>query len=372
MLKNGVLTAKQKSIKLPVFFPDATRGVIRSLDSLDLKMAGVNGLIVNTYHLLSQPGTDTLSKIGGIKKFINWDGWIISDSGGFQMFSLIHRNKAGTINKDGVTFHLTTKGGKHKYKISPEKCIQIQFDIESDIMIVLDYFTPFNASRAEAEKSVDLTIAWAKRCKDEFQKICEAKKLNDDNRPLLFAVVQGAHYKDLRKKCADALQEIDFDGYGLGGWTMDDEGKNLDNDIIEYTASVIADDKPKYGLGIGSPQGLVDSVRFGWNVFDCVLPTRDARHKRLYNFSVGPTSIENIFTAKNWYEYLYINREKHSCDSRPISEFCDCFTCKNYSRSYLKHLFAIEDALAFRLATIHNLRFYSRLIELLQDDRYKK
>jgi len=221
VLKNNILTIKGKELRLPVFFPDATRGVIRALDTIDLYNADINGLIVNTYHLLSQPGTEILSHIGGIKKFISWDGWIISDSGGFQMFSLIHRNKSGTINKDGVTFHLTTKGGKHKYKITPEKCIQIQFDIGSDIMIVLDYFTPFNASREEAQKSIDLTIAWAKRCKAEFKKLCSDKNLTDDNRPLLFAVIQGGHYKDLRKKCAEALQEIGFDGYVLGGWTMD-------------------------------------------------------------------------------------------------------------------------------------------------------
>lgn len=371
MLKNNILTIKGKELRLPVFFPDATRGVIRSLDTIDLYNADINGLIVNTYHLLSQPGTQALADLGGIKKLMNWDKWIISDSGGFQMFSLIHRNNAGHITKDGVTFNLSTNGGIQKYKITPQKCIQIQFDIGSDIMIVLDYFTPFNATYEEAQKSVDTTIRWAKLCKEEFAKICQDRGLNQTNRPLLFAVIQGAHYKDLRKKCADELQSIGFDGYGLGGWTMDTDGQDLDNEIIEYTANLIANDKPKYALGIGSPQGLVDAVKFGWNIFDCVLPTRDARHKRLYNFTRSPDCIDDIFTATDWYSYLYINRQKYLTDDAPISQFCDCFTCKNYSRSYLRHLFIIGDSLAFRLCTIHNLRFYSKLIDILQNAKSK-
>src|SRR3990167_4198372 len=217
---------KGKEIQLPVFFPDATRGVIRSVDSQDLKNAGTLGLIVNTYHLISQPGPSVLKQAGGVKNFMGWDGFIISDSGGFQMFSLIQKNKSlGSITKNGVTFHLHSKGGRKKYQISPEKCIQIQFDINSDIMICLDYFTPFNAKDDEIEKSVKWTTEWAKRCKDEFDKQCEIRKLDNNNRPLLFGVVQGAHDKKAREKSAKELNEIGVDGFGLGGWVFEETGK---------------------------------------------------------------------------------------------------------------------------------------------------
>ena len=363
MMKNFEL--KGQTLKLPVFFPDATRGVIRSIDSQDLKAAGTKGLIVNTYHLLSQPGPSVLKQLGGIKNFMGWDGWIISDSGGFQMFSLIHKNKSlGSISKDGVVFHLHSKGGRRKYKISPEKCIQIQFDINSDIMICLDYFTPFKAKDEEIKLSVDLTIEWGRRCKIEFEKQCKARKLIYETRPMLFGVVQGAHSKPERERCAIELEKIGFDGYGLGGWVFNDVGE-LALDIIEHISSVTPDSKPRYGLGIGNPQGIVDCVRLGWGIFDCVLPTRDARHKRLYVWKKDPKKIIDIFTEKDWYEYMYISREKYVRDNAPISEFCDCHTCKNYTRAYLQHLFTIEDTLAYRLATIHNLRMYSMLMEKL-------
>ncbi len=359
---------KGQNFNMPVFFPDATRGVIRSLDSTDLKASGIEGLIVNTYHLLSQPGTSVIDELGGIKNLMGWDGWIISDSGGFQMFSLIHKNKSlGNITEDGVTFHLHSKGGRRKYEITPEKCIQIQFALGSDIMIVLDYFTPFNAKDDEIKRSVELTTHWGERCKVEFEKQCEIRGYNEDNRPMLFAVVQGAHDKAAREKSAVDLEKIGFDGYGLGGWTFDQEGK-IDLEIIKHVAEVTPDHKPKYGLGIGGPQTLVDTIAMGYGIFDCVLPTRDARHKRLYNFSKPPESIRDIFEESDWFEYIYISREKYVRDSSPISEFCDCFSCQNYSKSYLNHLFKIEDSLAFRLSTIHNLRTYSKIIELAKNN----
>lgn len=363
-----------KDITFPVFFPDATRGVIRSIDSKDLVDVGTEGLIINTYHLLSQPGPSVIKSMGGASKFMSWPGFLISDSGGFQIFSMIHRNKSlGTIGKDGATFHLTSKGGRRKYKVTPEKCIQMQFDLNTDVMICLDYFTPHNADLDEIKKSVTYTTKWAKRCKDEFEKQCEARglepfdrtkaKKSDKPRPLLFGVVQGAHDKTERIRSATELEEIGFDGYGLGGWPFDNDG-NMDLDIIEHIANITPDTKLRYALGIGNPQGTVDCVKLGYQIFDCVLPTRDARHKRLYCFSKNP--IVNIFEEPRdlWYEYVYINREKYVRDESPISEFCDCYTCKNYSKGYLHHLFEIEDSLAFRLATIHNLRFYNKVIEL--------
>lgn len=355
---------KGKTLELPVFFPDATRGVIRSLDSNDLEIAGVPGLVVNTYHLLSQPGPSVIESAGGIKGFMGWDGWIISDSGGFQMFSLIHKNKSlGKITEDGVTFHLHSKGGRKKYMITPEKCIQIQFDLGSDIMIALDYFTPFNANEYEIKRSVDWTTEWGKRCMDEFHRQCKARNLDENSRPHLFGVVQGGHDKSARERSAKELEQIGFDGYGFGGWPFDSEG-NFDMEITKFLREVTPKDKPLYGLGVGSPQTLVDCIELGYTIFDCVLPTRDARHKRIYNFSKSPDMIDNIFGEKDWFEYLYISRERYSSDYSPLSEFCDCYTCKNYARAYINHLFEIGDSLAWRLSTIHNLRMYMQIIDL--------
>ncbi len=358
---------KKKLLKLPTFFPDATRGVIRSLDSKDLLDAGVEGLVVNTYHLLSQPGPSVIKSMQGIKNYMSWPGFIITDSGGFQMFSLIQKNKSlGKIYKDGVTFHLHSKSGRKKYQITPEKCIQIQFDINPDIMIVLDYFTPYKAEDDLIKTSVDWTLEWAKRCKEEFERQCEARKLTEDTRPMLFGVVQGAHNRKERERCAVGLQKIKFDGYGYGGWPFD-EDLNFDMDLTRYIPELFPKDTVLYGLGVGNPEAVVESVKAGWRVFDCVLPTRDARHKRLYNFNKDPNAITNIFNEEKYYSFLYPSREKYTRDNAPISEFCDCFTCKNYTRAYLNHLFSIEDSLAWRLASIHNLRFYTKLIELTRN-----
>lgn len=354
---------KGKRFDLPVFFPDATRGVIRTLDSEDIYNAQTPGLIVNTFHLLSEPGMEVLSKIGGIKKFMNWDRWIISDSGGFQMFSLIHKNKVGSISKNGVSFHIDTNGGRKNFKITPEKCIQIQFDINSDIMIVLDYFTPFNADEAEIRKSVDVTIKWAQRCKIEFEKQCKQRGLNENSRPLLFGVVQGAHSYAERERCAKELKKIGFDGYGLGGWVFEETGKTLDLKIIEHIAKCLPGEI-LYGLGVGTPQDIINCIKLGYTIFDCVLPTRDARHKRLYVFKKNPDEIKNIFEEKDWSGFLYMGKERYSTDQGPISEYCDCYACKNYTRAYINHLLKIQDGLGWRLATIHNLRMYSKTIEI--------
>lgn len=365
MIHTKEFKIKGKVFDLPVFFPDATRGVIRAIDSKDIADSGTPGLIVNTFHLLSEPGMETLRKIGGIKKLMNWDKWIISDSGGFQMFSLIHKNKVGSISKNGVSFHIDTKGGRKNFKISPEKCIQIQFDINSDIMIVLDYFTPFNADKEEIKKSVDVTLKWAKRCKDEFEKQCKARGLDENSRPLLFGVVQGAHSYEERERCAVELKKIGFDGYGLGGWVFEEDGKKIDLKIIEHIAKCLPGEV-LYGLGVGTPQDIVNCVALGYTIFDCVLPTRDARHKRIYVFKKDPNKIENIFTEKDWSGFLYLGKDKYQTDTAPLSEYCDCYACKNYSRAYINHLFKIEDALAWKLATIHNLRMYSKTMELVK------
>ena len=364
----NILQIRDRLVQLPVFFPDATRGVIRGLDSADLVDASVEGLIVNTYHLLSRPGALVLKELGGIKRFSSWNGTVISDSGGFQLLSMIYRDKSfGKITDDGVTFFQGSKGNRRKYNFTPEKCIQTQFAIGADIFICLDDCPAPNARPDDLEASVARTIAWAKRCKAAFTDQVASRKLTDETRPLLFAVIQGGDNKALRTRCADALLAIGFDGYGFGGWPLDEAGE-INLDILGYTASLIPDTVPKYALGVGNPQAIVDCYKLGWNIFDCVLPTRDARHERLYNLAPNLTR-DTIFQAPKVYEFVHILKNDYIRNTGPIDGSCDCYTCQNYSLAYLNHLYQIEDSLAGRLGTIHNLRTYTRLMALLRSAR---
>lgn len=355
---------KGQEIKFPIYFPDATRAVVRSLDSQDLEKAKIEGFVVNTYHLMSQPGTSVIEEIGGIKKFMNWTGWVVSDSGGFQLLSLIYRNKSfGKVSSDGVIFYRGSKGRRKKYYFTPEKSIKVQFSLGADILICLDDCPAKNATKKEVELSVERTISWAKRCKNEYLRLLEVNKINK-NRPLLFGVIQGGNDKSARYACATELLRIGFDGYGFGGWPLDEKG-NFNFEIVKYTASLMPNTQPKFALGIGNPLAIVEGFKMGYHIFDCVLPTRDARHQRLYVYLKDPNKI-NLLKEKNIFGFLYIEREMYVRDSRPISKYCDCYTCQNFSRSYLHHLFEIEESLAWRLATIHNLRTYSLLIENLR------
>ncbi len=353
---------KSKVYELPVFLPDATKAVTKGVDSLDLKSSGVKGVVVNTYHLLTNPGIEVLKKAGGIKKFMNYHGLVVSDSGGWQVFSLIHRsNKKGKITDAGVVF---TLGVSKKEIFTPQKSLQAQFDIGSDIIICLDDFTPPNASKSEAKKTVERTVKWAKVSRMEYEKQLERRGISQKNRPLLLAVVQGGYFKDLRKRCAEELQQVGFDGYGYGGYVIDEAG-NLDLSLSKYIAGLLPNDKIKFALGMGRPNDIAGLSEMGWDVFDCTLPTRDARHKRLYAFSKKPKNLKDMKNQKT-YEYIYIDKGKYKDDQSPISKYCHCYVCSNFSRSYLRHLFKIGDTSAYRLATMHNLRFYTQVMELIK------
>ncbi len=357
------LTIKGKTYNLPQFLPDATRAVVKSIDSADLKNACVEGIVVNTFHLMQEPGPQTVEATGGIKSFMNFDGLTVTDSGGWQIFSLIHRSQnAGSITDKGVTFPI----GKYKKKLfTPEQSIEIQFQIGSDIIICLDDFTDPAGDSAKTEESVERTTLWAQRCKTHYLEICEQKGLTEATRPHIYAVVQGGANLDMRKKSADDLIAIGFDGYGFGGY-MVDENSELDLEVAQQLANLIPNDKPKFALGTGSPYQIAMCSKFGWDIFDCTLPTRDARHMRLYVFNVEPKTREELFN-KEIYGFLYINQQIYAQDTNAIDPTCDCYTCKNYSRAYLHHLFKIGDTLAFKLATIHNLRHYTKVIELLRN-----
>ena len=353
-----------KKYPLPIYLPDATLGVVRGLSSQQVMETGIKGVVINTYHLMTKPGTEILDSVGGIKKFMNWPGLTASDSGGFQLFSLIHKNpRMGKITDDGVILY-TGKKQQRKTLFTPEESIRVQFSIQSDIKICLDDFSPVKATPKRLDESIKRTISWAKRCKIEFEKQCKIHGFTDENRPLLFSVIQGHDNHELRKKCAKDLVEIGFDGYGLGGWPFKDNG-DFDYEMCQVTADVIPEDKFRFALGIGSPENIVRLFQMGYDIFDCVLPTRDARHKRLYIFDKDPDTID-FEKDEKWYKYLYIGRGSLSTENKPISEFCDCGTCKNHSRAYVHHLFKVKDNLAFQLATAHKLRFYAKVMELLQ------
>ena len=356
---------KFKNLQTPVFFPDATRGVIRTIDSEDIKNTHTPGVLVNTYHLYRELGASVLRKYGGIRPFMGWDRAVISDSGGFQVMSLAKKNqKRGAVTDKGVTF--MPPGSKKKILLTPEISIAFQFEIKPDMLVVLDDFTPPGASRTQARETVERTILWAKKSKEEYLRQLQKRRIDDKDRPLLLGVVQGGEYDDLRIECAQALSEIGFDGFGYGGWPMDELGN------FQYkTAQLIADHTPKdyllYGLGIGKPQEVVSLSRMGYHIFDCVLPTRDARHKRLYVYKAD--SINKINLEKpDFYDYCVPDKEKYYKDTEPVSKACDCQLCKNYSRGYLAHLWRIKETTALRLCTIHNLRFYSILMQKLQKE----
>lgn len=266
----------------------------------------------------------------------------------------------GKVTDEGVVFHPTKKTKKI---LTPEKSIEFQMKLSTDMVVVLDDFTDPKSTYEEAKDSVERTIAWAKRSKDEFVKLCKAKKMDDTNRPYILGVVQGGKYQDLRKYCAEQLVKIGFDGFGYGGWPIDEQG-NFDYE----SAKTIAQNTPEgyflYGLGVGKPEEIVALNKIGFNIFDCVLPTRDARHGRLYVYNFD--SIDDIDINKNnFYSFYTPDKEKYYKDNSPVSLACDCILCKKYSKAYLAHLFRIGDFTAGRLATIHNLRFYSLLMEKL-------
>ncbi len=362
------------TLEAPQFLPDATQGVVRSLDAADLLGCQVEAVVMNTFHLMQRPGSATVHALGGLHQMTGWAGPIITDSGGFQAYSLIHQNpKAGSIQDKGISFQ--PEGGSRKFQLTPEKCIQLQFAYGSEVIISLDDCTHVDAPLSDQESSVRRTIDWAWRGKNEYLRQAESRKLDENNRPRLFAVIQGGGYAQLRQRCAEAMLEIGFDGYGYGGWPLDGAG-NLLVDVIAYTRQLVPPQFPMHALGVGHPLNVAACYRLGYSLFDSAMPTRDARHGRLYTFKVadarigkGAVPVKGDLSGSDWLEYIYINDEKHIRSSEPLAYDCDCLCCQKYSRGYLHHLFKINDTLFFRLATIHNLRFMTRLTEELRRGR---
>jgi len=374
VMKMGkIIKTAHGSIRTPFFMPDATRGFVKLLNGEEVKRAGVKSLVVNTFHLYLQPGMEVIKKAGGIHKFIGWDGPILSDSGGFQVFSLIHRNpQMGKINDDKVIFKSPLDGSKHE--LTPEKSVQIQFDLGVDMMVCLDDCPPNDFDKAKLKKSVERTIQWARRCRIEYDKQIKKRKMKEGKRPLLFSVIQGGAELDLRKYCAEELVKIGFDGYGFGARPVDKDGNFLGK-VLEFTADLIPKNSIRFALGIGLPEDIVRCAEMGWDMFDCVIPTREGRHGKLFFWKRSPKlQITNyklqikskIQNPKFFYQTFNISNSKFAKDFSPINSESKLPELKKYSKAYLHHLFRLDEPLGARLASLNNLEFYMDLMEKLK------
>jgi queuine tRNA-ribosyltransferase len=357
-----ILHIPSAPLALPEFLPDATRGFVRGVDSQDLEQAGVKALVMNTFHLMQNPGSSTIQSLGGLHQMTGWKGPIITDSGGFQIYSLIHENsKFGSLNNKGATFHTGEGSHARKVVLTPEKSIQLQLGYGSNVVICLDDCTHVDAPQTEQLESVQRTVDWAHRSKVEYLRLLQERQLPEEARPLIFAVIQGGGSAELRKRCASELLEIGFDGYGYGGWPLDSQGKLL-VDMLEITRRLVPSEFPLHALGVASPENVLECALLGYDLFDGAMPTRDARHARLYSFQTDP-AVSKLRLDQSWYRFVYALDERWRKANQPVSPFCDCLLCRRYSLGFLHHLMKVNDSLALRLATIHNLRFMAQLSE---------
>lgn len=343
MARLGEVNTPHGSFETPVFMAVGTQATVKTLTKEELETLGSKIILGNTYHLWNQPGNKIIKEAGGLHKFMNWDKPILTDSGGFQVFSLA---KLRDITEEGVTFKHHKSGAK--LFLSPEIAMEIQNDLGSDIMMAFDECPPYPATYDYMKKSVERTIRWAKRSLDAHQ--------NKETQGL-FGIVQGGEYLDLREHCAKALVAMDFDGYSIGGLSVG-EPKVIQNNVLEYTTPLLPKDKPRYLMGVGSPGMILDAVERGVDMFDCVLPTRIARHG----------------SAMTTYGRVIIKNKEYERDFTPLDEHCDCYTCQNYTKAYLRHLFKADEMLGYRLLSIHNIRFLVKLTEnirkAIKEDRF--
>jgi queuine tRNA-ribosyltransferase len=337
----GLLQTIHGSIETPVFMPVGTHGAVKAILAKDLAEMGSGIILGNAYHLYLRPGDEIVRDLGGIQKFSGWEGAILTDSGGYQIFSLGVLRK---IQEEGVTFKSHIDGSKHF--LTPERVVEIQENLGSDICMCLDECVSYPSSHEYTDASVGLTTRWARRCKD-------AKKTPS----LLFGIAQGGMYPDLRLRSTQELIELDFDGYALGGFSVG-EPKDIMWEMVDVQAPVLPWEKPRYLMGLGFPEDIVEGVRRGIDMFDCVIPTRHARNGSLF--------------TKNG--RINIKHARYVKDETPLDDTCGCYTCTNYSKAYLRHLFISRELNCYNLNTIHNLYFYAGLMEnirlALKQDRF--
>ncbi len=335
--REGVITTSRGLIKTPVFMPVGTAGTVKAVPHEFLEEMNTPIILGNTYHLYLRPGTGIIEKFGGLHNFISWNRPILTDSGGFQVFS--HR-KLRKLHEDGVEFKSHLDGSTHF--LSPEKSIEIQEILGSDIIMAFDECTPYPVSKQEAEDSMLLSMRWARRCGETWK---------NRDRQALFGIVQGGMFVDLRKQSIEKLEEIDLPGIALGGFSVG-EPKNIMYKILEELGGYLPGKKPHYLMGVGTPVDIVQSVLRGIDMFDCVLPTRNARNGMLFTWN-GPVRIKNSI---------------YSMDDSPLDSKCGCPVCSRYSRAYLRHLFISGEFLSYTLNSIHNLYFYSDLMEKIREN----
>ena len=330
------------AIATPCFMPVGTQGAVKAISPEDLLNCKIEIILSNAYHLFLRPGIDTIKKLGGLHKFISWDKPILTDSGGYQIFSLALLRK---ISDEGVEFQSHIDGAKHF--LTPEDIVDVQTCLGSDIMMPLDECAPYPCEKDHAEKALERTTDWARR----------SKKQNKSRNQLLFGIVQGATYEDLRKRSCEELLELDFDGYALGGLSVG-EPQDLRYNITSFSVGFLPIEKPRYLMGVGLPKDILDGVELGVDMFDCVVPTRYGRNGTAFT-SEGKLTVRNA---------------TYSQDEAPLDKNCSCYTCKNFSKAYLRHLFNAKEMLGLKLVSLHNIYFFSKLMqdikEAIKEDRF--
>jgi len=340
--RRATISFPRGDIQTPAFMPVGTYGAVKSVTPVELKEMGADIILGNTFHLWLRPGTEIIKKHGSLHGFNGWDKPILTDSGGFQVFSL---GKMRKLTEDGVTFQSPVNGSK--VFLSPEISMQVQRDLGSDIVMCFDECTPYPATEKEAKDSMELSMRWAKRSKDE----------HGDNPSALFGIIQGGMYEHLRDESLQALKEIDFDGFAIGGLSVG-EPKDEMIKVLDHTAHQMPEDKPRYLMGVGTPKDLVEAVYRGVDMFDCVMPSRNARNG-------------HIFTSEG---IIRIRNAQYKEDTSALDPTCDCYTCKNFTKSYLHHLDKIKEILGSRLNTIHNLHYYQKLMrdirQAIEEERF--
>ncbi len=333
--RRGRLHFDRGIVDTPAFLPVGTYGTVKSLTSEELKALGAQMILGNTFHLMLRPGPEVIAAHGSLHRFMHWSGPILTDSGGFQVFSLA---RIRTIDEEGVTFQSHIDGSRHK--ISPETAVRIQEDLGSDIAMCFDECTSYPVSYAYAKESMERTVRWARRCKEAHRKENQA----------LFGIVQGSTFVDLRMECLEKLGEWDFHGYAVGSLSVGEPKEEMLR-VLEAVSPALPEDKPRYLMGVGTPEDLVEGVRCGVDMFDCVMPTRNARNGMLFT-SWGSIQIKNA---------------QYADDDGPIDPECTCYTCRRFTRGYLRHLFMARELLAYRLNTLHNLHYYLTLMAEIRD-----
>lgn len=332
----GIIDTPRGIIHTPQFMPVGTQGTVKALSPEELIALRTEIILGNTYHLYLRPGDETVRKLGGLHGFINWHGPLLTDSGGFQVYSLAKLRK---ITSDGVQFRSHIDGSLHF--ISPEKAVEIQQSLGADIIMAFDECTPYPAGQKDAENSLILTTEWARRCREVHP---------STSSQALFGIFQGGTHRELRQRSLEEIVEIGFDGYAAGGLSVGEPKEEM-YEMVNMTGQLLPPEKPRYLMGIGDLNDVLEAVESGYDIFDCVMPTRNARNGTLFS-SAGRISIK---------------RSEFREDPSPIDPECSCYTCGNFSRAYLRHLFISREILSMRLNTIHNLAFYMRFFRLMRE-----